>query len=71
MSAGLQLAGEMVEIGRLEDENGLDGLVIRRADGSIVTIKGLRMDEVKSIAEHFAEQVIVAIRAAEATGGEA
>lgn len=62
MSRELRLAGEMIEIGRLEDENGLDGLAIQRADGSIVTIKGLNMDEVKSIAHHFAEQVTISIR---------
>ena len=65
MSTGLHLVGEMIEIGRLEDENGLDGLVIRRADGSFVTVKGLRMDEVRSIANLFLEQVIIAIRSAE------
>lgn len=57
----LDLTGELVEIGRLEDEGGADGAVIRRADGSFVTIKGLRMDEVKGIAAFFLEQVTIAI----------
>lgn len=62
----LDLRGELVEIGRLEDEGGADGAVIRRPDGSHVTIKGLRMDEVRGVASLFLEPVIVSIKDAAA-----
>jgi hypothetical protein len=61
MSDALDLTGELIEIGRLENEGGLDGVVIRRPDGSLVTIKGLRMDEVKCMASFLLEQVKLAI----------
>jgi hypothetical protein len=64
MSKGLDLTGELVEIGRLEGEGGLDGAVIRRSDGSLVTIKGLRVDEVKGMASFFLESVTVVIAGA-------
>lgn len=58
---GILLNGEVVEIGRLEDESGADGIVIRRADQSLVTIKGLTMDEMRGLAQFFLDPVQVVI----------
>jgi hypothetical protein len=57
MDINIKVTGELVEIGRLENEGGADGLVIRRSDGSHITIKGLSMDEVKQLAHLFLEQI--------------
>lgn len=46
----LNLTGEMVELGELDDELGAHGFVLHRADGSFVTVKGLTADEVRAVA---------------------
>ena len=51
--------GEFVEIGDLE-MNGEPGIRIRRPEGDLV-IFGLTREEVKSLAEHFLNEVSVAI----------
>lgn len=44
--SGLTVVGQLVEMGQLEGENGADGVVICREDGSHITIKGLTQAEV-------------------------
>jgi hypothetical protein len=61
MTKGLDLTGELVEIGKLASEDGFDGAVIRRPDGSQVTIKGLRVDEIRNMASFFMAPVHVTI----------
>lgn len=60
----MQIAGTLVEIGRLEDESGADGFAIRRDDESIVTVKGLHMDEVRALAPHFLDAVGITVMSA-------
>lgn len=43
----MEIVGEMVQIGTLEDESDELGAVIKRLDGSLVTIKGLSMEETR------------------------
>lgn len=64
MDNGVNLTGELVEIGRLEGEGGDDCARIRRADGSHVTIRGLRADEVQGMASFFLDRVTVTIAGA-------
>jgi hypothetical protein len=59
MDINIKVTGELVEIGRLENESGADGLVIRRNDGTHITVKGLSTDEVKQLASLFLEQIDV------------
>jgi hypothetical protein len=61
MSKGLDLTGELIEIGRLASEDGFDGAVVQRPDGSHVTIKGLRIDELRNMASCFMAPVSVTI----------
>jgi hypothetical protein len=61
MDINIKVTGELVEIGRLENEGGADGLVIRRGDGSHLTIKGLSTDEVKQLASLFLEQIDIVL----------
>lgn len=42
--------GEIVEVGRLDGEGGDSGFVIKRPDGSFVTVKGLSDDETRAAA---------------------
>jgi hypothetical protein len=49
----LNLFGEITEIGILEGENGALGIVIKRLDGSFITIKGLTEDETRACCHLF------------------
>ena len=49
----LNLFGEIVEIGIMEEEDGAMGIVIERTDGSLVTIKGLTEDETRACCHLF------------------
>ena len=51
--------GEFIEIGNLEI-NGEPGVRIRRPEGDLV-IYGLTREEVKSVGEHFLNEVSVAL----------
>jgi hypothetical protein len=60
----MQITGTLVEIGRLEDELGTEGIVIRRDDESLVTIKGMEIDEVRTLASHFMGRITITVAAA-------
>lgn len=60
----MKIEGELVEIGRLGGEGDVDGLVVRRPNGSLVTITGLERDEVRVLASHWMDRVTVTVAAA-------
>jgi hypothetical protein len=57
-SPKLQVYGTVCEIGQLEDENGLHGIVLKRT-GGFVTIKGLAMEEVAGLGRCFMDDITV------------
>lgn len=60
----MNLAGALVEIGDLDGEQGERGSVIARADGTVVTVKGLTEDEVRTVARHLFTDVQLAVAGA-------
>jgi hypothetical protein len=57
-SPKLQVYGTVCEIGQLEDEGDLHGIVLKRA-GGFVTIKGLAMEEVACLGPCFMDDITV------------
>lgn len=60
----MQITGTLVEIGRLEEESGSDGISVRLDDESLVTLKGLHVDDIRPIAALFLERVTITVAAA-------
>jgi hypothetical protein len=60
----MQITGTLVEIGRLEEESGADGVALRLDDDSLVTVKGLHVDDIRPLAALFLERVTITVAAA-------
>lgn len=57
----MNLKGALVEIGDLDGEQGERGIVIARADGTFVTVKGLTEEEVRAAGRHLFMEVQLAV----------
>jgi hypothetical protein len=55
----MTITGQLVEVGRLQEESGADGIVIRRADDSLITIKGMDVDEVRGLVPLLFERITI------------
>ena len=55
------IKGNVCEMGRLDDENGEHGLVIKR-ESDFVTIKGLKISELQSLSRIAFDDVVISIR---------
>lgn len=64
----MNITGTICEIGDLDDEGGARGIVIKRPDGTFVTVKGLTDVEVRALAPHFMDGVVLQVIA---SGAEA
>lgn len=53
------ITGGIVEVGDLADEADARGVVLHRPDGSFVTIKGLTIEEVRSLRVLLYRNVVV------------
>jgi hypothetical protein len=53
--------GTLVEVGKLEDEGGALGFVIKRTNGEFVTVKGLTIEEARVVALHLLQTVSVTV----------
>jgi hypothetical protein len=60
----MQITGTLVEIGRLEEESGADGIGVRLDDDSLVTLKGLHVDDIRPLATLYLERVTITVAAA-------
>lgn len=56
-ASDMNLAGSIVEVGDLDGEGGARGIVIKRPDGTFVTVKGLTEDEARALAPHYMDEI--------------
>lgn len=56
--------GQIIEVGRLEDEGGAIGFVIQRPNGEFITVKGLTVDETRTAAAMFLQAMALVIQPA-------
>lgn len=59
----LVLRGTVCEIGRLDDENGEHGMVIKCAEDSFMTIRGLSQDELRYLARFLMDDITITFAA--------
>jgi hypothetical protein len=60
----MQITGNLVEIGQLEDESGAHGIAIRLDDESLITIKGMDTDDVRALVPLLFERVTITVAVA-------
>lgn len=61
MELKITLTGTLCEVGQLENEDGAHGIRIARDNGTFITIKGMPLDEVRTLAGLFLEVVAVCV----------
>lgn len=59
MEIKITLTGTLCEVGQLEGEKGEHGIRIARDNGTFITIKGMPMEEVRTLAGLFFEIINV------------
>jgi hypothetical protein len=55
--------GNVVEVGNLDDEGSALGVVLRRDDGTFVTVKGLTVEETRAAGALLFQQVSLTLSA--------